>query len=150
MKKTLIRVLLIFTGGVAFWGPLVLIEILTRQEFHPLLAIFLPPATFMLGYLSIKYAHVESVRSIALWMLMGVCVLGPWMMTIGASAHGGGFTQMHGWRDWRWLLLSTVVPIYTLAMATYNLTVLAVFGTTAIAALLHSQFERKSRLPGRT
>ena len=43
-------------------------------------------------------------------MLVGLYFLGPVLLTSATTFANGGFTQIHGWVDVRWLLLASVFP----------------------------------------
>ncbi len=55
---------------------------------------------------------------IAIWMLVGIWILGPLMITVGASFSGGGFARPEAWR-----MLALAVPLFmhfTWMMSAYD------------------------------
>jgi hypothetical protein len=74
---------------------------------------------------------------------MGVYLLGPILMFIGATAHGGGFSQFQGW-EVKWLLVSMFVPFVTLVLSGYQGTVFGLLATTLIMFIIRFTLERKS------
>ena len=58
------------------------------------------------------------------------------MIWLTWSAHGGGFAATHGPRAALWFLLFTVVPPFTLYLATWNGTLVAVLVVSLALARL--------------
>ena len=142
MKKIASRAFLVLWGGAWLWAPLIAVEF---AMVHLLTGSLLPPSTFLLGYYMTPRRIQHGVRSVALWMLIGGYLLAPWFILAGATAHGAGFSQMHGWKDWRWPFVQMFFPPMTFVMAVYDFSALGLLATTVIAVGLHYREKRRAR-----
>jgi len=131
------RIWLALAGALEFWIPLVLLEVTSKNgNFNLILANTLPLITVACVYWLMQKRHPGDQRALSVAMLIGIYVLGPVMMWLTWSAHGGGFATARGPHAILWLLLFTVVPPFTLYLATWNGTLVAVLAATvALAAL---------------
>ena len=78
-------------------------------------------------------------------MLAGVYIMGPCLIMLSVSTQNAGFATIHDWGGWRDLAGMTIIPLYTLVLATYNLSLLGVLAVTGIGVYLHMSFDRQSR-----
>jgi hypothetical protein len=127
-------------GGASFWLPVTGIEIIKRGEIGPFFGTILPFATQLGCYLFV--VRRLGKQRLAFPMLTGLYLLGPLFIMIGATAQHAGFSQFHGWRDFGYLLLSSVFPPATLMLATYQMTLLGVILSSALMLLLHFRYEK--------
>ena len=137
-----------FLGGISFWLPVAGVELLRKGEMNPIVGTILPFAAQLGCY--VAFARFRSTRQrVALAMLVGLYLLGPLFMEIGATAGGGGFSQFHGWRDAGFVLLCSIFPPATLMLSTYHMTLLGVILSSASMLLLHFRYEKTMapRLP---
>jgi hypothetical protein len=127
-------------GGISFWLPVTGIEILKRGEIGPAIGTILPFAT-QLGCYFFARRHNGRPR-LAIPMLAGLYLLGPFFMEIDFTVRGAGFSQFHGWRDVGYLLLCSIFPPATLMLATYQMTLLGVIFSSVAMLLLHFRYEK--------
>lgn len=130
-------------GGVSFWLPVTAIEILKRGEIGAILGTMLPFSTQLGCYF---FGRRCLGKPLAIPMLAGLYLLGPLFIMIGATAQHAGFSQFQGWRDFGYLLLSSVFPPATLMLATYQMTLLGVILSSAFMLLLHFKYEKAAGL----
>ena len=71
-------------------------------------------------------------------MLVGVWLTGGLFMMITATASGGGFAGANGVRDSFFVLLLSVIPIYTFIAATYDGSLFALLAVTVGILLIGS------------
>ncbi|HEX6533667.1 MAG TPA: hypothetical protein VF041_03665 [Gemmatimonadaceae bacterium] len=106
-------------GGVSFWAPVTLFELVTR-EFSLAVATLVPFAGELAIYLLAARRRRSDAAGLALWMLAGIFLLGPLFMSIGAAAFGGGFALPLQWRDLAYLVLLSLFPPGALMLAGYE------------------------------
>ena len=129
------RILCVVLGGICFWTPTSLIEIVTRHELNLATATLLPPALLVLTYIGLRTRL--GVKRSGLWMLAGVYVLGPiFMMAAWTPLRGGFHISFGSVRDWLYLGLMCVVPPFTLVLAGYDGTLFGVLLATLLMPLL--------------
>jgi hypothetical protein len=137
------RALIILVGGASFWGPTTIIELLTKNELNLVLASILPPAMLLLCYFLFRKNRLHWERSISLWMLLGIYMLGSLFICVGATRHGGGFSQI-SWIELPILIIILIVPFFTFWLSfesgTYGL---ALVTGTILMLMLHFRLERK-------
>ncbi len=136
--------LITILGGISFWLPVTLIELMTKSELSIVVGSLLPPTTLLLCYFFARRNHVYAGRSISLWMLLGVYVLGPSFMMIGAGPRHVGSPQLRGWSDVKLLLICSLIPIITVGMSFYDGTVFGLLSATVLMLIIHFTSERKS------
>ena len=81
----------------------------------------------------------------ALYMGIGIWLFGPSSMTIIGLLSGGGH---HPWGivDYGYILLFSIVPVYTLMMSAYDGTIIAVLVGSALMVIMHIWLERDNWL----
>ena len=139
------RVLAVMLGGLSFWTPTTVVELVTGRELSIVVGTLVPPAALLLCYLFVRRRYRSGGVFLSLWMLLGVFVAGPLMMMIGATSHGGGFSRPFGWDALMLLLTSTLIPIITVVMSSYDVTVLGLFFATVAMIIIHLAIERRRR-----
>ncbi len=111
-------------GAVSFWGPELIVKAVTNRPAPELLA------TVLLSGLWTTYAIVWRRRgsspgpSLALCMLIGIFLFGPWCMVFTKTLVAGGFHSVRSWQDVLPVAASTLVliiyalqPLFTLKMS---------------------------------
>lgn len=134
-------------GGGSFWLLDILYHYFRKTELTST-AIWemavLMPFLAMLSYASVLAAarHDDAGRqSVAASMLLGIWVLAPTMITIGASFAGAGFRS--GLISVLTVIFGTALfPIFTLIMSGYDLTIPALLLVTILLIGARSAFER--------
>src|SRR5271169_6191124 len=91
-------------GGISFWLPVAGIELLRKGQMSPIVGTILPFSAQLACYMAFARRR-PTKRCLALSMLVGLYLLGPLFMEIGATSGQGVFSQFHGWRDAGFLLL---------------------------------------------
>ena len=126
-------------AGLSFWAPDVLLHWLRGYWFSGLdavlLAVLLPITTALVVAIVWKRSlNTENRLPSALSALLGIWLFGPLMMSVGATASGGGFSQPNGWQL---VLMGTCLfPVFTFMMSTYDGTLGALLLTTALLPFL--------------
>jgi hypothetical protein len=123
--KVIFAVFAYIVSGVAFWIPSVVIHAIQGVKFggsiYDVIAIsLLPVLAAVVALEMIDKLRIGGCRRgiIAIWMLVGIWILGPLMMTVGASFSGGGFVRPDAWR-----MLALAVPLFlhfTWMMSAYD------------------------------
>lgn len=125
------RVLLLLIGGLGFWAPAVVFEILSRGRHGVVFANLAPVALTVVALSLLRRGRLGALRTLPLWILAGIYLLCPLAVTTATSAFGGGFATFVA-DDVRWLLLASVFPPLGLVMAGYNGTLLGLLAETLI------------------
>jgi hypothetical protein len=120
--KTWISYLIL--GPLVFWGSGVVLRVVASRPSSGLMDAVLPLS------LCITYGIVRKLRgsspgpSLALCMLVGIFLLGPWFMVFTKTLLAGGFHAVRSWEDVRPLAVSSAVlilfavqPFFTVKMA---------------------------------
>jgi hypothetical protein len=139
------RIALVVVGGLSFWGPVTLLEVLVRTDLDFITSNVLPVATLFACYRIVMRKQKQQVRAAAVWMLWGVYALGWLFIYTGATAHGGGFSKFAGWSDIKGLLYSLVNPLITLMASFAGASGLGVVSATMLMLWLDGDAERKRR-----
>jgi hypothetical protein len=119
----------IFIGGAIFWSPSVLLHAVRGYNFSGVDVLILTVLLPTIVMICVAYAQrlgVSAIRSrtSALWVMLGIWLLGPLCLMINASFSGGGFAREVGWLE---VIVATIsAPIFTFIMSTYDGTLLAV------------------------
>jgi hypothetical protein len=128
------RIFLVVTGALAFWTPAVVLEVLSNGRFSITAVNVLPVLSALCVYWLLRHAeHFRMSRFMSVYLLAGVYLFGPLSTTIAGSAFGGGFTAFtSGGHDVLWLVVSSVFPPLTMALAGYNGTIFGLLGITVL------------------
>jgi hypothetical protein len=106
-------------GGTAFWLPEILFAGVRRASaidvVGGIVITALLPAALLASYFRIRRRSTatEQQPSLALFMGIGVWLLGPVGMTLVATLAGTGFSKWHRLSDAAYLFLFSIFPIYT-------------------------------------
>ena len=129
--KRLAWILISWLSGLAFWFPSIIVHAIRGYQFghgrFDVIGVSILPiaVTYLeLGLLSRQRPSFMSRASIAMWMFLGIWMLGPLCIMIGASFSGGGFARPGMWHDI--LILSSIFPLATFDASTYDGTLGAV------------------------
>src|SRR6267143_3208014 len=126
MRRFTWVVLYVLAGGAIFWIPDIALHAMRRYDFSGLdmliLTIVLPLATIT-GVTIFTVCrglwHLENnPRLIAGLMLLGIWLLGPVFMVVGATFTSGGLAKQAGWISI--VVGSLFFPIFTFIMSTYD------------------------------
>jgi hypothetical protein len=122
-----------FIGGAIFWSPSILLHAVRGYNFSGvdvlMLTVLLPTIVMMcVAYGQRLRVGADRSRASALWVMVGIWVLGPLCLMVSASFSGGGFASEVGWVQ---VIIATLgAPIFTFIMSTYDGTLLAVLITS--------------------
>jgi len=133
----------VLLGGVSFWLPLTIAEWVTKRELGFAVGLILPFVTQVAVYFVVARRWKPGAPSLALFMCLGVYVLGPLFMEIGYTALQGGFAEYRGWHDMLFLLLLSVPP---LALEYAGPQAIPMILSSAVMLLSYFRFERR-RVP---
>ncbi|MEW6128913.1 MAG: hypothetical protein AB1757_17885 [Acidobacteriota bacterium] len=129
-------------GGLVFWLPSILLHLARGNNFSGMDVLLLTailPVTTLLSYVVILkfWKSLEFPFEIrAIFLLLGIWILGPLYMMVEASFLGGGFTSSEGLRV---VFLGTLLfPIFTPILATHKGTLGAIVITTLVHLALIS------------
>ena len=133
----------VFLGGVSFWLPIACIELLRKGEISVLIGTVLPLTVQLTCYAALAHQWNSRHRPrLAACMLVGLYLLGPLFMMIGATAGDGGFRQFHAWSDVGYLLFCSIFPPATLMLSAYDGTLFGVILSSAAMLLIYFRFEK--------
>lgn len=122
--RTRYAIKLMILGAFSFWLPDALWHAIRGSRFNgrDVVALtFLLPFTLLMAYLLVKRHHPnEPSKSVGWPLVVGVWLLGGCFMVIGASFSGGGFVGPDGFLGGVRMILISVLPIFTIDMATYD------------------------------
>jgi hypothetical protein len=142
MKQRLTVPRLILLGAFCFWGPELLFYAWTRHETNAKVITFLLPGTLLAAYFLVLFfrgARPEN-PSAAMYMFVGVWLLGSTAMLVGMTFLGAG---LHGGLESLLMVPMGLFPPYTCIMATYDGSLFALL-LTLLFPLCHPIFEQKS------
>jgi hypothetical protein len=126
-------------GSLAFWMPSVVVHAVVGPAFSSKdirLIAYLQIIAMLaaLGALWFLRGQNNAPKRIALWMLMGIWMLGPLWLFIGATFSEGGFAKEGAWLA---LIIATVLfPIFTLLLSVYDGSVVSLLVVTLLLALV--------------
>jgi len=130
---------LMILGALSFWLPDVLWHAMRGSKFHGrdaiALTVLLPLALFIVFVILKRRLPSELSKSAGWPLVAGVWLLGGFFMVIGASFSGGGLVGPDGFLGGVRTILISVLPIFTIDMATYDGSLGALF-IVSVAALL--------------
>jgi hypothetical protein len=144
-------------GALSFWLPDLAVHAVAGCKFdspHVRIITFLMPATFLFAYvLARRLAAKRQFKWVLAAMLLGVWLTGGLFMTLAATECGGGFSGPDGIRGGLLMIVSSIIPVVTFMMATYDGSLLALLAVTIGAVLIrgiqtggiHIPFHRRPR-----
>jgi uncharacterized membrane protein YhaH (DUF805 family) len=123
-------------AGFCFWLPSIAVHAI-RKDFGRFDVICVTVLSVMvalvaLGLLSRRWPDAR--RSIALWMLLAIWVLGPLCLMLSATVAGNGLARPEGWE-----IARQITPQTTFILSTYDGTLFALLITTVwliVAAII--------------
>ena len=134
-------------GAVSFWLPIILVFAVERTNANMLIANLAAVVGFLACWVILRLFKYEGRRSI--WILLGLYFFGPILLSTATTFTNGGFTQIHGWVDIRWLLLACVFPpIQFLLAATSGLGPSLLIVTVILMWLSASEWRTSRHLKG--
>jgi len=143
MKKKLRRATRALTyallGALVFWTPNVVVHWIIAYRFSGFVVIGLTvllPAVTILFFRAFLWPSLkqESRLSPALFVVRGIWIAGPSILTFSSSFCGGGLTQPDAWR---FFVFGTLLfPLFTFVMSAYDGTIFALFLTTLLLPIL--------------
>lgn len=137
---------LFLLGALSFWGPEILLYAWKRRDLDSRVVTFLLPCCLLLSYFlatRLQWCKVAGRPSGAAFMLLGVWILGPTAMLIGATFQGAGFLTL-GTGSALVTALLGLFPPYTFIMATYDGSLFGLIIASILMPVFHFVFERKS------
>jgi peptidoglycan/LPS O-acetylase OafA/YrhL len=129
-------------GGIVFWLPDLARAYIQKTEPSRmqiwLLTLGMPFAV-VVTYIATRARIQTHARSVALSMLLGIWALGPSMMALAWTAldRPPSVTALV-----IGIFVFTILPPFTLMMAGYDLSILALLLVTAVLIVLHLKFEK--------
>jgi hypothetical protein len=142
--KVLDRLLLVVLGGLAFWTPAALMVWISMDNFNITLANVLSVICALCVYWLLgRLQHFQRIRLLPMYVLTGIYVLGPVVMTMATSAAKGAFASFpESARDLLWLTVISVFPPLTVLFVGDSGMILALLGMTGI--LIVAAVKRRS------
>ena len=133
------------SAGVAFWTPDVLLQAYRGPQFSGkdvlLLSFLMPLAVFLCYCILFKLSKAfRHPALIAFFMLVGIWLLGSSAMMINATFSSGGFDGRAS--EVLTVIALGILPPYTLMMATYDGSLLALGVASLMMLILGLVFER--------
>jgi hypothetical protein len=95
-------------AAVSFWVPVILAFAVERTNVSVVLANAVSMFGFFICWAIRRWVYTEGRQSI--WMLLGLYFFGPTLLSTATAFANGGFAQIHGWMDIRWLLVASFFP----------------------------------------
>ena len=130
-------------GATLFWGPVTLVNIFTRKELSVALGTLLSSSSFLLGYFLLRREFFHSVRSISVWMFLGLFLFGGVFSLVAFTAMGAGLSGLQGWEMFM-LLLASFVPGWFALYGSLTLgTLPALLLLAVLTVFLHGRLEQK-------
>lgn len=118
-------------GALAFWLPVLAVELWHPYDYSVVLANVLPLVCMLLAY-SLARRCRPSVRGLAVWMMAGMYVLAPALLSpVARATGGGGILTFAGGSGILWFLAVSLFPPFTLVIVGYNGTIVGVLAATA-------------------
>lgn len=145
MKSGTWVLIYIVVGAMAFWAPDIATHAISRYEFSAkearALTVLLPCIVFASYRILFRFrGKQESGPSIALFMLIGIWMLGSLAMMISASFSGGGFAKP-GLGVWIVIALG-ILPPFTFIMSAYNGNLFGLLLASILLFIMHFRFEK--------
>ena len=138
----------VIAGALSFWGPEVLLAGIIRRPFNDYWYLVSPLLVFSC-YLSWRVAYRRKVvatiggPSAAGCMLLGIYLLGPWLMLLEATLVGAGYFELRIRQSW-WLtvLAASFFPPYTLMLSGYDGSFFALVAISGLLVRTHIKREK--------
>ncbi len=102
-------------GALSFWLPIIFAFAIGRSNTGMLVPNVLAVLSASLCYVVFRW--LCRGEHLAAWMLFGIYLLGPILLSTATSFVHGGFSQIRGWEDIKWLLLACIFPPILLLLA---------------------------------
>jgi hypothetical protein len=102
-------------GAVSFWLPIILVFAVERANTNVLISNLMGMFGFSLCWAIRRWLYPQERQSI--WILVGLYFFGPVLLSTATTFANGGFAQIHGWTDVRWLLFACVFPPFQFLLA---------------------------------
>ena len=143
LKNIVLILLYILLGGLAFWTPDVVLHARRAYEISgrdvAVITLLLPWTLLTCYGITLWLAGRKSQNpSVAIFMLIGVWLLGSTAMMLGASYSGGGFATS-GIDVWYFVFH---LPPYTFILSTHDGSLFGLILASALMLFMHYRFER--------
>ena len=144
----------ILVGALSFWFPDVIYHYLLKAELTRVAILeltFLMPLVTAICWLAIRTwkKRSEARREMAIFMLLGIWLLGPLMITLGTTFAGAGFKA--GLISVVIVFIGTLVfPLYTSIMSGLDLTIPPLAFVTLFLVSIHFWEKRHSAIKSDT
>lgn len=137
MRKSTRVLGLMLLGAAGFWSPDLVLHAVRGHNFasrdvHIVTVVM--PLTFLGTFVAARRSN--KAGRIGLPMVAGIWLLGGLFMAISASFSGGGFVGPDGYRGAAFVVLLSLVPIYTFMLAAYDGSLFALVLVTGISLLV--------------
>ncbi len=97
------------TGGAfSFWLPVIAVFAVQRVHTNVLVTNIAALLGFSVCWATRRWAYPQGRQGV--WMLVGLYFFGPTLLSAATTFANGGFAQIDGWTEIRWLLLASVFP----------------------------------------
>lgn len=129
------RLILILSGALAFWFPVVLYEVLAGYTSNIVVENVLPLALSPCTYWVLRKRY-GNLKAPSIYMLIGMYVFCPLSVTAASFAYRGRFHIPFTGSDALWVIVSSIFPPLTLLWAGGIGAIFALLPITAIFILL--------------
>lgn len=102
-------------AAISFWFPVILVFAVERTNVNVVFANLAALLGFAACWAIRRWIHPQGRQSI--WMLLGLYFFGPTLLSTATTFANGGFIQMNGWPDIRWLLVASLFPPMQILLA---------------------------------
>jgi hypothetical protein len=127
------RLALVLVGGLAFWMPAVLIEVLSNGNFSIRIANVVPLACALCVYWLLLRGSFRRPRFLPLYLLAGIYLFGPLAITIATSVVRGTFAISPSLGHYLFVMtVISVIPPLTMLFVGNNGLIFALLGITVI------------------
>lgn len=146
MKNFWLALASVMIGGISFWIPNVLLlpRMKSMSSFFVEITFACPLALLAVYGVATWYRnrheHAQSGPSSALFGLIGVWLIGPWLMGLAGTLAGGpGFHKINDYTPFLWMSLC---PPLTLYFSSMQGNVFALVMATVLMPVCHRMFEK--------
>lgn len=95
-------------GALSFWFPVIVVFAVERANTNARVANVVAVLGFLACWAIRRWVYPEGRQTI--WILLGLYFFGPVLLSSATTFANGGFAQIHGWPEVRWLLVASVFP----------------------------------------